>query len=69
MEKDEKLDMIKSLLYALNCNIKDETTKHLVIDDFLASMNRKGILSNDDVRELLRYAKENWQYPYVLAYY
>lgn len=69
MEKDEKIDTIKALLYALNANVKDNTTKRLIVDDFLASMNRKGLLTIDDVKELLEYAKENWQYPYVLAYY
>jgi len=58
MEKKEKIAMLKALLFALKVNVKDNTTKRLIIDDFLASANRKGLLTNDDVRELLLLSKE-----------
>jgi len=51
-----KKKIIGSLVYALNVHIRDRTTKRIVIQDFIASLNRKKLIENYEVDDLLRYA-------------
>jgi len=60
--REEKLSyevkkrIIQSLAYSLNMNVGDVTTRKIVMQDFIASMNRKKLIENYEVDELLRYA-------------
>jgi hypothetical protein len=55
-------DMLKATMYALKASLKDETTLHVFIQDWAASLNRKGLLSNTN-EQLFR----EWAYSYIGA--
>lgn len=51
-----RMDMLKrnireALAYALHTSIKDMTFKRLVVQEFYVSLNRKGVLTNDETEE------------------
>jgi hypothetical protein len=41
--------ILESLVYALNASTSDLTTKRIILQDFVASMNRKALIANGDV--------------------
>jgi hypothetical protein len=55
-------DLLKATMYALKASLKDETTLHVFIQDWAASLNRKGLLSNTN-EQLFR----EWAYSYISA--
>jgi len=38
--------ILKSTMYAIKHTVKDETSRHVFIQEFAASLNRLGVLSN-----------------------
>ena len=55
-------DTLRATMYALKATVKDETTWHVFIQDWAASLNRKGLLSNTN-EQLFR----EWAYSYMRA--
>jgi hypothetical protein len=55
---DNLLNKIQTALsYALK-QTKDETTKHLIAQEFWNSLNRKGLISNEKVETLIKWTME-----------
>ena len=46
-----------ALTYALT-QVKDETTRHLIAQEFWNSLNRKGLIPNDMVETLIKWTTE-----------
>jgi len=57
LNDDLKRNLRESLIYALYANVKDVTVARNTVDDFYASLNRKGILSTYEAEEEVRKAK------------
>jgi len=55
-------DMLKATMYSLKATVTNKTTWHVFIQDWAASLNRKGLLSNTN-EQLFR----EWAYDYMLA--
>jgi hypothetical protein len=55
-------DMLKATMYSLKATVKSQPTWRVFIQDWAASLNRKGLLSNTNT-QLFR----EWAYDYMRA--
>jgi len=46
----------ESLAYALNTSVKDVTERRLVVEEFYAALNRRGVLTNEEAEAETREA-------------
>ena len=46
----------ESLAYALNTSVKDATERRLVVEEFYAALNRRGVLTNEEAEAETREA-------------
>jgi predicted nucleic acid-binding protein len=56
MDYETKKEIIKSLIFALETSTKQVLIKRLIVEEFIASLNRKKILTNEEAKELQDYA-------------